>query len=118
MVVFFELSLPILNTGRLVDSAVEEVVARVVTLEDISADAALALITLLTLLKDFVPSLFKVSKKLFVISGMQFCASETFFSILLSNVLHSTSYHHSFVLNLGKFPENLHHFDTLLLIFP
>lgn len=42
-------------------SVIEEVVARVVTLEDISADAALALITLLTLLKDFVPSLFRVS---------------------------------------------------------
>lgn len=46
--------------SRLVDSVVEEVVARVVTLEDISADAALALITILTHLKDFVPSLFKV----------------------------------------------------------
>lgn len=52
------------HTGRLVGSVVEEVVARVVTLEDISADAALALITLLTLLKDFVPSLFKVSNEL------------------------------------------------------
>ncbi|XP_050712012.1 centromere/kinetochore protein zw10 homolog isoform X2 [Eriocheir sinensis] len=46
--------------SRLVGSVVEEVVSRVVTLEDISADAALALITLLTLLKDFVPSLFRV----------------------------------------------------------
>uniref|UniRef100_A0A0P4W4M1 Centromere/kinetochore protein zw10 homolog n=1 Tax=Scylla olivacea TaxID=85551 RepID=A0A0P4W4M1_SCYOL len=46
--------------SRLVSSVVEEVVARVVTLEDISADAALALITTLTLLKEFVPSLFKV----------------------------------------------------------
>ena len=42
-------------------SVVEEVVARVVTLEDISADAALALIKILTFLKEFVPSLFKVS---------------------------------------------------------
>ncbi|MPC08494.1 centromere/kinetochore protein zw10 homolog [Portunus trituberculatus] len=46
--------------SRLVSSVVEEVVARVVTMEDISADAALALITTLILLKEFVPSLFKV----------------------------------------------------------
>lgn len=41
-------------------SVVEEVIARVVGLEDISADSALALINILNLLKDFVPSLFKV----------------------------------------------------------
>lgn len=51
---------PSLLPGRLVGAVVEEVVARVVTLEDISVDAALSLIRLLTLLKDFVPSLFKV----------------------------------------------------------
>ncbi|KAK8726414.1 hypothetical protein OTU49_010253 [Cherax quadricarinatus] len=46
--------------GTLVGSVVEEVVARVVSLEDISADAALALINLLNLLKDNVPPLFQV----------------------------------------------------------
>ncbi|KAK3876808.1 hypothetical protein Pcinc_018426 [Petrolisthes cinctipes] len=46
--------------GTLVGSVVEEVIARVVGLEDISADSALALINILNLLNDFVPSLFKV----------------------------------------------------------
>ncbi|XP_045583707.2 centromere/kinetochore protein zw10 homolog isoform X1 [Procambarus clarkii] len=46
--------------GTLVGSVVEEVVVRVVGLEDISADAALALITLLNLLKDNIPPLFQV----------------------------------------------------------
>ncbi|KAK4295906.1 hypothetical protein Pmani_031551 [Petrolisthes manimaculis] len=46
--------------GTLVGSVVEEVIARVVVLEDISADSALALINILNLLHDFVPSLFKV----------------------------------------------------------
>lgn len=46
--------------GTLVGSVLEEVVTRVVSLEDISADAALALINLLNLLKDNVPALFQV----------------------------------------------------------
>lgn len=46
--------------STLVGSVVEEVVIRVVGLEDISADSALALINLLNLLKDNIPPLFQV----------------------------------------------------------
>ncbi|XP_068232903.1 centromere/kinetochore protein zw10 homolog [Palaemon carinicauda] len=44
--------------GVLISSVIEEVITRVVSLEDISADGALALINLLNLLKDNVPALF------------------------------------------------------------
>ncbi|XP_042207965.1 centromere/kinetochore protein zw10 homolog [Homarus americanus] len=53
--------------GTLVGSVVEEVVTRVVSLEDISADAALALINLLNLFKDNVPALFQVRAMLCVV---------------------------------------------------
>ncbi|XP_066948974.1 centromere/kinetochore protein zw10 homolog isoform X1 [Macrobrachium rosenbergii] len=46
--------------GVLISSVIEEVITRVVSLEDISADCALALINLLNLLKDNVPALFIV----------------------------------------------------------
>lgn len=46
--------------GTLVGSVVEELVLKVVGLEDISADAALALIKLLNMLKEQVPPLFQV----------------------------------------------------------
>ena len=46
---------------------IEEVITRVVSLEDISADGALALINLLNLLKDNVPALFQVSFYFFFI---------------------------------------------------
>lgn len=49
-------------------SVVEEVVTRVVSIEDISADAALALINLLNLLKENVPALFQVNYTLCVYS--------------------------------------------------
>ena len=45
---------------------IEEVITRVVSLEDISADGALALINLLNLLKDNVPALFQVSFDFFL----------------------------------------------------
>lgn len=46
--------------GTLLGSVVEEIITRVVSLEDISADGALALINILNLLKDNVPALFVV----------------------------------------------------------
>ncbi|CAL4121290.1 unnamed protein product, partial [Meganyctiphanes norvegica] len=48
--------------GTLVGSVVEELVLKVVGLEDISADAALALIKLLNMLKEQVPPLFQCEK--------------------------------------------------------